>query len=233
MEAIDLMVNLCREYRLPTHIVHLVAASAIPPLHAARQEGIPLTVETCPHYLFFAAEEIPDGATLFKCAPPIRESVIRESLWWGLEAGVIDFIASDHSPAPPALKRVEDGNFKEAWGGIAGMQFSLPVIWTLAKQRGHSLEQVSKWLSGRPAQFLDLDHRKGKIAKGYDADIVVFEPESTTVVTPEIIQHRHKLTPYLDQVLEGKVIDTYVNGKMVFYEGEIETLNAGELLFSK
>lgn len=215
-EAIALIIQLCRAYHCRTHIVHLSSAEAIPQILAAKEEGLPLSVETCPQYLFFNAEEIPDGDTRFKCAPPIREKANNTRLWQALKGGVIDFIATDHSPAPPEIKELESGNFKKAWGGIAGLQFLLSATWTVAKQNGSSLEDIVNWLSARPAQFLGLEKKKGKIEIGYDADLVVWNPDESFVVEEKTILHRHKITPYMGKKLFGKVKATYVDGIKVF-----------------
>jgi allantoinase len=215
-EAIALMIRLCRDYDCRVHIVHLSSAEAISMLQHARAEGLPVTVETCPHYLFFSAEEIADGDTRFKCAPPIRERENREGLWQALQAGAIDFIASDHSPCPPELKLPEIGDFQRAWGGIASLQLTLPVIWTAARSRGHLLPVLAQWLSHRPAKFLGLHRHKGEIAPGHDADLVIWNPEATFTVTAEMIHHRHKITPYEGRQLYGVVEMTFLRGRKVF-----------------
>ncbi len=214
-EAIGLLIRLCREFRVRTHIVHLASADALPILRAAREEGLPLTVETCPHYLTFATEQIPDGATEYKCAPPLREAENRERLWAGLADGTMDLIASDHSPSPPELKR-RDGNFLLAWGGIASLQISLAAAWTEASRRGHSIEQLARWMCRGPARLAGLAGRKGSLEPGYDADIVVWEPEAEFVVEPDTLHHRHKLTPYAGRRLRGVVAATYLRGEKVF-----------------
>ncbi len=216
LAAIELLIKLCKEFQCRVHIVHLSAASAVPMLLEARRQSLPITVETCPHYLFFAAEEIFDGDTRFKCAPPIREKENREQLWEALKVGVIDFIASDHSPCPPEMKRLDDGDFQNAWGGIASLQFGLSVIWTAARQRGFSFYDLSEWMSRRPALFLGLHGRKGAIAKGYDADFVVWNPEATFTLSSEMIHHRHKVTPYTGQTLFGVVEKTFLRGIEIF-----------------
>ncbi len=221
MDAIELMIRLCREYGCPVHIVHLSCADALPMLHAARQEGLPITVETCPHYLCLAAETVPTGDTRYKCAPPIREKVNAERLWQGLADGIIDFIVSDHSPCTPELKLLDQGDFEGAWGGIASLQFGLPAIWTEARQRGFSLEQLSRWMSEGPARFLKLDRRKGKILPGYDADLVIWEPDKAFVVKPDIIRHRHKITPYDGKTLYGKTHQTWLGGRKIFDDGNL------------
>jgi len=231
--AIEMIIKLCREFHCRTHIVHLSSATALPMIEAARAEGLPLTVETCPHYLFFHSEDIPDADTRFKCAPPIREKANNEQLWNALESGLIDFIASDHSPAPPSLKHLETGDFEKAWGGIASLQFLLPLVWTAAKKRGVGLHKMPDWLSARPAIFLGFHQNKGKIAPGYDADLVIWNPEANFVVEEKTIEHRHKITPYLGQKLFGQVKQTYVGGFKVFEEGVFKNLNKGELLFSQ
>jgi len=232
-EAVNLMIDLCREYRCRTHIVHLSSAEVLPALKKARQEGLPITVETCPHYLFFAAEEIPGGDTRFKCAPPIREKENREQLWTALQDGVIDFIASDHSPCPPKLKRLDTGDFQRAWGGIASLQFGLPVMWTAARKRGFSMAHLSEWMSRRPAAFVGLEGRKGAIAKGYDADFVVWNPEANFTLTSELIQHRHKITPYAGQTLFGVVEKTFLRGIEIYEGGSFLLGPMGKTLLRK
>ncbi|MGD9634504.1 MAG: allantoinase AllB [Pirellulales bacterium] len=207
--AIRLLIDLCRETRCRTHIVHLADAESLPLLAAARAEGLPLTVETCPHYLLFDAESISDGATEFKCTPPIRPRANREQLWQGLYDEVIDFIATDHSPSPPEMKRREDGNFAAAWGGISSVQLLLSAVWTEASQRGHTLAEVIEWLSHRPAQFVG---RSTAIAPGAEANFVAFDPEAAYVVRGQELKHRHPLTPYEGRELRGIVQQTWLRG---------------------
>jgi len=205
------MIRLCRETSCPTHIVHLADAECLPLLRDARREGLPLTVETCPHYLTFAAEEIPDGATQFKCAPPIRNAANREALWQGLAEGEIDFLATDHSPCPPERKHLSEGRFDLAWGGISSVQLSLPVVWTEAAKRGHTLADVVEWLSHGPAKFLGLETG---LQVGAPANFIVVDPEASFVVRGEELLHRHPLTPYEGRQLKGVVQRTYLRGKL-------------------
>ncbi len=232
-DAIDLLIRLCREFQCKVHIVHLVSSEALAPLREARSAGLPITVETCPHYLFFSSEEIPDGDTRFKCAPPIRESENREQLWAGLKEGIIDFVVSDHSPCPPEMKLPEEGDFMKAWGGISSLQFGLSVVWTEARKRGFSIDAVSAWMSERPAEFAGLNGRKGKIARGYDADLVVWNPEESFVVEPAGIFHRHKVTPYVGRTLFGKVEKTYLRGLKIFEDGKFNKKPQGRVLLRK
>lgn len=217
--AVELVIKLCRETRCPVHVVHLSTAGALDAIARAKAEGLPITVETCPHYLVFAAEEIPDGATAFKCAPPIREAANRERLWQGLADGTIDFVACDHSPCTPELKKPEEGDFMAAWGGIASVQFSLPAVWTHARARGHALEEVLGWLTGRTAAFAGQAKRKGAIAPGFDADLAVWYPDATLEVRPEGIFHRHPVSPYLGRTLNGVVESTWLRGERVYHQG--------------
>ena len=226
--AIALVTRLCRATRARTHIVHHSAASALGQLRAARAEGLPLTAETCPHYLHFAAESIPDGATPFKCAPPIRSAANRDALWAALAEGVLDLVASDHSPCSPALKAIEAGDFVAAWGGVAGLQLALPVVWTEASARGHALTDVARWMSAAPARLARLGH-KGAIAAGRDADFVVFDDAASTHVTPEAIQHRHRVTPYAGETLRGAVTATYLRGQRVAEHGRVIASDLGVL----
>jgi allantoinase len=188
-------------------------------LLAARAEGLPVTVETCPHYLHLTAETIPRGATLFKSAPPIRGKQNREELWRGLREGVIDLIATDHSPCPPKMKRMEEGNFGKAWGGIASLSMALMVVNTEARNRGFSLADVARWMAEAPAKLVGCQGRKGRIAAGYDADLVVFDTESEMEVTERRLHYRHRVSPYLGEKLRGKVEATYLRGKLVFQDG--------------
>ena len=226
-EAVALMIRLCREYACRVHIVHLSSASSIKQIEAAKREGLPLTVETGQHYLYFNAENIPDGETAFKCAPPIREANNNEQLWEALKAGTIDFVATDHSPAPPELKELETGNFMKAWGGIASLQFALPALWTAARQRNIGLIEMAKWLCEGPALFTGLNSTKGQLSSGYDADIVIWNPEAHFEVVPSIIHHKHKITPYLHQILYGVVEHTFVRGHHVLQTGFLKQLNKG------
>lgn len=224
-KAVKLMINLCEQFNCRVHIVHLSAASSIDQIKIAKAKGLPLTVETCPQYLYFCAEEISDRNTLFKCAPPIRERENNEKLWEALKEGIIDFVVTDHSPATPELKKVESGNLKEAWGGIASIQFSLPVIWTAAKKRGFTLNEISDLMSTKIAKFIGYQDTKGFIKKGFDADLVVWDPGQKFVVKKQDIQYRHKISPYIGEELYGVVKQTYVAGKKVY-----ENLSDGEVV---
>jgi allantoinase len=215
-EAIKLLVRLCRETRCPVHIVHLSSASSIETLRRAKDEGLPISAETCPHYLCFAAEAIPDGATQFKCAPPIREQDNRERLWQALFEGVIDFVITDHSPCAPALKLPEQGDFMAAWGGIASLQLGLSAIWSEARRRGGTLAQLAQWMSAAPARFAGLHARKGRIAVGCDADLLVWDPEQSFEVAPERLFFRHKVSPYLGTRLTGVPAKTLLRGQLVY-----------------
>ena len=229
-EAIALMIRLCEEFRCPVHIVHLSSANSIAPIAAAKARGLPLTVETGQHYLYFNAEDIADGQTQFKCAPPIRERANNEQLWAALQAGIIDFVATDHSPAPPDLKQLASGDFTTAWGGIASLQFALPVLWTAARRHGATLSDLTRWLSANPAKLIGLSHRKGQIAVGFDADLLVLDDEKTFVVQPDMILHKHKVSPYICQELAGVVEMTFLRGELVYQLPNFVHLNQGELL---
>ncbi len=230
LDAIAMMIRLCREYSCPLHIVHVASSQALTMLAEARAEGLPLTTETCPQYLFFAAEDIPDSDTRFKCAPPIRDRQNREQLWEGLRTGILDMIVSDHSPCTPDLKLLAEGNFQKAWGGISSLQFGLPIVWTQAQKRGFSPIDIAKWMSAKPAQLLGLSATKGAIAAGNDADIVVWNPSATVVVDSATIQHRHKITPYEGQTLFGAVERTYLRGALVFERGALVGEPSGRVL---
>ncbi len=208
------LIDLAREFRVHVHVVHLASAGALDSLRAARREGLPVTVETCPHYLTFCADDIADGATAFKCAPPIRGRDNREALWDALGRGDVDLVATDHSPAPAALKGIEDGDFIRAWGGIASLQLGLPVVWTGAASRGYTLEHAARWLAAAPAQLAGLSARKGAIEAGRDADFVVFDPDATFVVDAARLLHRHPITPYDGMRLRGVVEQTILRGTL-------------------
>jgi allantoinase len=220
LQAIRLLLSLCREYKFRLHIVHLSASSALAELCTARSAGLPVSVETCPHYLHFCAEEIADGATICKCAPPIRSRENRENLWQGLKDRIIDLVATDHSPCPPAMKRFEEKDFSTAWGGIASLSMALPVMWTEASRRGFALPDISRWMGEQPARLAGCSSRKGRIAEGCDADFVIFEPETEFVVTEDRLHYRYPISPYLGEKLSGVVKATYLRGQPVFSDGK-------------
>jgi allantoinase len=211
------------------HVVHLSSADALALLASARAGNLPLTVETCPHYLSFSAEDVPDGATQYKCCPPIREGANRELLWTALRDGLIDFVVSDHSPCPLELKRLDVGDFGLAWGGIASLQLGLSAVWTQARRRQHTLVDVARWMAQRPAEVVGL-RRKGQLAVGFDADFSVFAPDEAFVVDVTRLQHRNPVTPYADLPLLGKVRSTWLAGKQIGDHGEVVGHPRGTLL---
>jgi len=227
--AIEMLVRLAAEYSARVHIVHLSSAEALPAIRSARAAGIALSVETCPHYLTFAAEEIVDGATAFKCAPPIRSRANRDRLWAALVDGDIDLVATDHSPAPPALKHLDDGDFLRAWGGVASLQIGLPIVWTAAAARGVPMERVADWLAAHPARLANLP-AKGAIAVGRNADLVVFDPDAEWTVDAKSLHHRHPVTPYDGHRLRGQVLTTILRGVTVFDRGVVAPVASGRLL---
>jgi allantoinase len=229
-QAIALLLRLSREFNARVHIVHLSSANSLATLTRAKSDRTSVTVETCPHYLTFTAEEIVDGATEFKCAPPIRDRQNRENLWAALGAGTIDMIASDHSPCPPSMKLPEEGDFVKAWGGIASLQISLPAIWTEARSRGYALTHVVRWMCQGPALLAGLEKQKGAIAVGCDADLVIFNSAANFRLDPARLYHRHKLTPYADRELTGVVEATFVRGNKVFEHGNFSAGPAGRVL---
>ncbi len=229
-KAIAMMISLCEEFNCRTHIVHLSSANSIEQIAKAKQKGLPLTVETAQHYLFFNAEEIKDGQTQYKCAPPIREAANNHLLWQALKEGIIDFVATDHSPAPPAMKRMDDGDFMKAWGGIASIQFALPVLWTAARKHKSTLTDIAKWLCTNPSILMGGQRAIGTIKVGYKANLVVWDADKSFTVTKDCIYHKHAITPYLNEVLYGVVEKTYLSGKEVFGNGSCRQLNQGQLI---
>ena len=229
-EAVELVIRLSREYGSRVHIVHHSSADALPALRQARETGVQITAETCPHYLFFAAEDIQNGATEFKCCPPIRELENQAKLWDALADGTIDMIVSDHSPCSPELKGKETGDFMHAWGGISSLQLRLPVIWSELRRRGFSLDHLVSWLCRAPAKLVGLQKRKGALAVGLDADVVIWKDDEEFRVEPAMLEHRHKLTPYNGRILLGKVQQTFLRGRKVYDKGEITIENTGRLL---
>jgi len=220
LSAIQLMISLCREYYFRLHIVHLATSRALDMLRGAKSEGLPVSVETCPHYLHLASEKIPDGQTLFKCAPPIRSRENCEKLWQGLREGVVDLVATDHSPCPPEMKRLDERNFRTAWGGISSLSLALPVMWTEANGRGFTLIDIARWMAEVPARLAGCESHKGRLAKDFDADFVVFEPEAEFIAREEHLAYHHRVSPYLGERLRGVVKATYLRGKCVFADGQ-------------
>lgn len=223
LEAIGMLLDLCRAHRFRLHIVHLSTAKALPMIRAARLEGLPLTVETCPHYLHCTAEQIDDGATLFKCAPPIRSAGNREELWSALLDGTLDLIATDHSPCPPAMKRLtatqpgeEPGRFDEAWGGIPSLSTALPVMWTECAHRNIPLARLVNWMCAEPAKFAGLNAQVGAIAPGMYANLVAFDTDTTFTLTSADLHYRHAISPYMGEALRGAVRSTWLRGERVY-----------------
>ncbi len=229
-EAVDLVVRLARATGARAHVVHLSSADALLALRAARDAGVGVSAETCPHYLTFAAEDVPDGATEYKCAPPIRERHNRERLWQALREGLITQVVTDHSPAPASLKCADSGDFARAWGGIGSLELGLSATWTEARGRGFDLARLSALMSAEPARLVGLDARKGSIAPGRDADLVVWDPDAPRVVEPAALEQRHKLTPYARRTLTGVVHATYVRGRAVYAAGAHPGPPSGRLL---
>jgi allantoinase len=241
LDAIRLMLRLAGEFRTRVHVVHVSSAEGVAAIAAAKAAWVPVSAETCPHYLTFTAEEIPDGATEFKCAPPIRDASHRAALWDGLGSGALDMVVSDHSPSPPELKRPDGvGDFVAAWGGIASLQLLLPATFTglnaqLATIGGErasvdALSLLARWLSAAPASLSGLGDRKGQIAPGFDADLVIWNPNTTFVVDPAQLRHRHKLTPYAGRTLTGAVLTTFVRGERVWDRNRLARAYDGRLL---
>ncbi|WP_207495709.1 allantoinase AllB [Aridibaculum aurantiacum] len=230
--SIKMMIDLCRKHNCPTHIVHVSSSDALAMIASAKAEGLPLTAESCPQYLYFNAEEIPDGNTLYKCAPPIRERENNEQLKQALKNRILDFITTDHSPAPPSIKEIASGNLLEAWGGIAGLQFLLPSSWTALKQQ-ITLEEFIPLVTEQPAKFLSANNNKGLIKEGYDADLTIWSPAEQLVITEEQVYHKHKLSPYIGKELYGKTYATYVAGELVYKDQNIINKNKGQWLLRK
>ena len=217
--AVELMIALARDSGAHIHIVHLSGPAALAAIRVARAGGVAISCETCPHYLMFDQDHIADGATPFKCAPPIRGAGDRDELWRGLVDGEIDLVATDHSPAPPALKHLEDGDFLRAWGGIASLQLGLAAVWTGASARSLPFESLVRWMAAAPARLAGLGRTKGAIAAGHDADLVIWDPEAEQIVDPATLHHRHPVTPYAGMRLRGTVRITLLRGRVVFDNG--------------
>ncbi|MEZ7007079.1 allantoinase AllB [Streptomyces sp. AD55] len=216
--AIAALVAQAARFGARVHVLHLSSADALPLIVRARAEGVRLTVETCPHYLTLTAEEVPDGASEFKCCPPIREAANRDLLWQALADGTIDCVVTDHSPSTADLKT---DDFATAWGGISGLQLSLSAVWTEARGRGHTLDDVVRWMSAATARLAGLDGRKGAIAPGHDADFAVLAPEETFTVDPAALHHRNRVTAYAGRTLRGVVTSTWLRGRRVMADGRL------------
>ncbi|XP_068136750.1 allantoinase, mitochondrial-like isoform X2 [Hyperolius riggenbachi] len=229
--AVELVANLCLQYKVRCHIVHLSSAKSLAIIRRAKSAGAPLTVETTHHYLSLSSEHIPPGATYYKCCPPVRGQSNKEALWNGLLQGHIDMVVSDHSPCTPDLKLLKEGDFQKAWGGISSLQFGLSLFWTSARVRGFCLPDVPRFLSENPAELCGLGDRKGSIKVGYDADLVIWDPDSEFQVQRKDIHHKNKLTPYLGFLLQGEVVATLVRGTLVYYKGKHAAKPTGEPVF--
>jgi allantoinase len=232
--AVQMLIDLCREHRAPVHIVHLAASNCLPAIRAARAEGLPISVETCPHYLFFDSSRVAEGDTRFKCAPPIRDRENADLLWAALMGGDLDFVVSDHSPSPPGLKELETGDFRKAWGGISSLELGLSVVWSLLEEEGRSragrLESLSRWMSHGPSRLLGLHEHRGTIAPGQRADLVLWNPDAHRVVEPSMLHSRHRMTPYEGVTLAGVVRSTFLGGTRVFHEGRFLDQPIGQCL---
>jgi len=231
--AVAMVIEMVEQTGCPAHIVHLSSATALPMIREAKRRGLPLTVETCPHYLCLVAEDIPDGATEYKCAPPIRGSDNRDALWEGLADGTIDQIVTDHSPCIPSLKLPETGDFENAWGGIASLQLGLASVWSEAGRRGFNVRDLTRWMSRAPAGLLGMKGRTGEITIGARADLVAWRPDTSFEVMAADLLQRHPLSPYLGQTLYGVVEQTWVRGHCVFQNGVPSESPCGSILLRK
>lgn len=234
--AIELLIALAEPHGARVHVVHVSAAESIPLLSSAKRRGVPITAETCPHYLVFASDEIPDGATQFKCAPPIRDRATRDALWRALERGTLDCVVSDHSPAPSALKLcapstppASAGDFVRAWGGIASLELTLAAVWTSMRERGLDVARLAQWMGHAPARLFGLA-RKGRLAPGYDADIAMVDLDTPFTVDASTLHQRHPVTPYARRTLAGRVAATYLRGELVYADGRHHGPARGQLL---
>jgi allantoinase len=225
-DAVALMVALCRETRCPVHIVHLSSSGALEAIRRAKDEGLPFTAETCPHYLCLQAEQIAEGATQFKCAPPIREAENADKLWAAVNEGLIDMVTSDHSPCTPGLKKPAEGDFGGAWGGIASLSLGLPSVYTEGLARGVALERIVTTMSEASARLAGLGRTKGRIAKGFDADLCAFDPDSPWKVEADALPFRHKISPYVGRELRGRVVTTWLRGDVVYSAGAVRPVEA-------
>lgn len=232
VRAIQLLIELCRETGCHVHIVHLAASKALPILRDARKEGLPITVETGPHYLYFSASEIADGDTLAKCAPPIRDDDNRRRLIDALIDGEIDFVATDHSPSPPSMKALESGDFQKAWGGISSLQILLPALWTALAARDVEIPDIARWLAEAPAKLVGLSDEVGTIAPGKLANLVIWDPQASFEVAPKKLHHRHPITPYKGHKLRGLVHATYLRGQAIFDQQTVHPEPTGRALFT-
>jgi allantoinase len=231
--AIDLLIELARESGARIHVVHLSSPAPLAAIRIARASGVAISCETCPHYLTFDEDHIASGATPLKCAPPIRGSRDRDGLWRGLASGEIDLVATDHSPAPPALKHLDDGDFLRAWGGIASLQLGLAAVWTGASMRGLPIERLARWMAAAPASLAGLEPSKGAIAVGADADLVIWDPDAEQIVDPAALHHRHPVTPYAGMRLRGCVRTTILRGQVVFDEGVFAERPSGRVILGR
>lgn len=230
VEAIELLADLARTTGARVHVVHVSSREAADAVRSARESGAALTAESCPHYLVLAAESIPDGATQYKCAPPIRDRSHRDALWAALRSGDLDMIVTDHSPCPPSLKLPDEGDCVRAWGGIASLQLSLPAVWSCAPAHGATIADVARWMCERPAALAGISGRKGTIAPDCDADLVIWDPDAEFVVDQSTLHHRHKLTPYHGMRLRGRVLETWLRGERVYDRGDFPRRASGHLL---
>ncbi len=228
--AIEMLIQLARETGCHVHVVHLAASDAVEPLAVAKASGIPITVESCPQYLLLEAGDVDRGRCEFKCCPPIRNGENREDLWRALESGLVSMVVTDHSPSTPDLKLLDEGNFAEAWGGIASLGLSLPLMWREVSERGHGLDSIARWMSENPARLAGLQNSKGAIATGRDADLAIFDPEAAGVVTEDDLHFRNRLTPYLGRAILGRVERTYLRGKLVYDGAQFDAPRGQPLL---
>lgn len=225
--AVALLVDLCRETGCPVHVVHLSSAGALASVRQAKAEGLPFTAETCPHYLCLRAEDVPTGATEFKCAPPIREGRNRERLWAALADGTLDFVVTDHSPCVPGLKLPEEGDFLRAWGGIASLQLGLASVYTEARRRGFGIPALSRWMTAGPARLLGWEH--GRLEPGMRADLVAWDPEQEWEVDPRALAHKNPVTPYARRRMDGRVTDVWLRGGRIVEDGALVGGPRGQL----